>query len=178
MDKEDRVRNVAIVSTVFAVALNAVVVSQPVHSGLTPQERLARMAGRWNIEEHYAGDSSKYLKTSTCELFTGGQHLVCHSKAETPLGPSESIGILSYDAINRTFTQYTIASVGVSTLITGAVSDTSWIGTTEFAFNGQVVNARVTVNDASPAAWTYRMEGSVGGSPSIVIQEAKATKVQ
>jgi hypothetical protein len=170
-------RNIATV-TIFLVALNTALASQAPDVSVMVQERLARMAGSWRIEERYAGDSAIYVKTSTCELFAGGRHLVCHSEAETPIGPSKSIGILSYEPMDRTFVQYAIASVGVATLIKGTVSESAWIGTTEFAFNGQMVSARVTVNDATPGSWTYQMEAALGGSRSIVIHEAKATKLR
>lgn len=145
----------------------------------SPQpNRLTRLVGRWTIEERYAGDSSKYLKTSTCELFGGAQHLVCQADAETPLGPTKSLSILSYDQSAGTFTQYTITNVGVAAHVTGTVTDTSWSGNTEFAFNGEKIKARLTVTDDSPTAWTSKMEAAFGGARTVVIQEARAVKAQ
>lgn len=168
----------AIIVALVIVLGGQVIRGQLLESSSVPQDRLSRLAGRWTIKERYAGDPATYVKQSTCEPFSGGRHLVCHSEAETPFGPSTGLSILSYDASNRTFTQYTIASVGVAALITGTVTDRSWVGATEFLLNGDLVKARVTMTDESPTSWTYKMEGSLRGSPVITIQEARAAKLQ
>ena len=139
-------------------------------------DRLARMAGRWTIEERYAGDSKVYRKISTCELFQGGHHLVCRSSADTPLGPSTSLGILSFDPADGSFTQYTIASAGIAAIVRGTVTDTAWVGQTDFPFTGERIRATVTLTDESPAAWIYKLEGSIGGSPLITLLSAVGKK--
>jgi hypothetical protein len=159
----------------LVVALAPAVNSQSPDSR-SPHDQLGQLTGRWTIEERYAGDSSKYVKTSTCDLFAGGQHLVCHAEADTPLGRSTNLSILSHDQSAKVFTQYTITNVGVAALVTGTVTETSWVGDTEFRFNGDIVKARVTITHESPTSWTSKIEGMFGGSRTVVMQEARATK--
>ena len=138
--------------------------------------RLASLAGRWTI----AGESqgARFTRTESCGWFAGGFHLICHSEAAGPAGTVEGQSIIGYDPDDKTYTFYFISSTGTALLMRGAVTGPVWTWNGELRVGGELMKARTTITDESPTAYTFKLEGSFGTGPWMLLEEGRGTKTQ
>ncbi len=89
--------------------------------------RLGYFVGKWTAEGEMKpgpmGPGGKMTSSDNCEWFEGRFSVICRSEGTTPMGPTKSIGILSYSPEEKVYTYYgvdnsnmTMASVPRGTL--------------------------------------------------------------
>lgn len=144
------------------------------------QTRIGYFSGRWTTEGEAQptpmGPGGKFTETSTCEWFEGGFHLVCRSEGTGPTGAMKSQSIMGYDPNQKTYTYYSISSMGEGELVRGTVSGKVWTWNLENMVEGKSMKIRFTITEESPTSYTFRGEASFDGAPWAVVTEGKATK--
>jgi hypothetical protein len=165
-----------------AMAVGAVVLAQaPAMPKPGPEHKaLSYFAGKWTSEGEMKasplGPAGKATSSDSCELFAGGFQVVCRGKGTTPVGPVASLGILGYNAAEKTYTYYGIDSTGMADLATGQKIDNTWTFTSTSNASGQTFKSRFTVVEVSPTVHTYKWEMSKDGTTWSSILEGKSTK--
>ena len=174
-----------VVTVVLLVAVAAVIGAQA--PGQPPKpgpevQKLAYFLGTWKYEgETKASDfgpAGKFSGEESCEWFTGGYQLVCHFNETSAIGKATGMNILAYDAEEKVYTYYSISSRGENLLgkgtFAGGTMNTAWEG----KIGGKAAKVRGTIVQVSPASYTFKMEGSVGGGPWVVVGEGQETKLK
>ena len=93
--------------------------------------------------------------------------------------PREFLNIKSYDQGTKTYSEYSVSSLGDSeysrggTLVGDKLTYQMDAGT-----EGKPAKIRYTEDHASPSFLTYRAEAALGGDPWKVIAEGKITKLK
>jgi Protein of unknown function (DUF1579) len=147
-------------------------------------QRLAFFVGRWKAEGEIKpgpmGPGGKFTGMDTCEWFEGRFSVICRSEGQGPTGPSKSIGILGYSVENKAYTYYGIdnSAMTMSSVPKGQVQGKTWTYTDESTMGGQPVKSRVTIQEESPTAYTFRMEFQGPDGKWMPVMESRNTKVQ
>ncbi len=174
----------AVVLVVLLVA-SAIAAAQAPGQILKPGpevQKLAYFLGTWKYEgETRASDfgpAGKFSGEETCDWYTGGFQLVCQFNETSAVGKATGMNILAYDTEEKLYTYYSISSRGENLLgkgtITGTTLTTSWEG----KVGGKPSKVRGTIVQVSPASYRFKIEGSVGGGPWVVVGEGQETKVK
>jgi hypothetical protein len=142
--------------------------------------RLGYFAGTWQFEGEAKaspmGPAGKLSGTDTCEWFAGGFHLVCRGDGTGPRGANTGESIWGYDGMQQRYTYFGHNSLGDGFYVLGTAAGKVWTWTTEFPVEGGKVQARVTLTEESPTAYTYRFEMSPDGTNWTVVEDGRATK--
>jgi hypothetical protein len=145
-------------------------------------QKLAYFVGSWKYEgETKASDfgpAGKFSGEETCEWFTGGFQVVCHFNETSPIGKATGMNVMAYNQEEKAYTMYSISSRGENMSakgeFAGATMNTTWEG----KIGGKPAKVRGTLVQVSPAEYTFKMEGSIGGGPWVEIGEGKETKLK
>jgi Protein of unknown function (DUF1579) len=178
----------AMLKAIFALAA-ASAVAAPAAAQAAPQpgpehQRLGYFVGRWKAEGEIKpgpmGAGGKMTSTDNCEWFEGRFTVICRSEGQGPSGPSKSIGILGYSVEDKAYTYYGVdnSSMIMSTVPKGTVSGKTWTYTDETTVGGQTMKSRVTIEEESPTAYTFRMEIQGPDGKWIPMMQSRNTKVQ
>jgi hypothetical protein len=147
-------------------------------------QRLGFFVGRWKAEGEIKpgpmGPGGKFTGTDTCEWFEGQFTVICRSEGQGPTGPSKSLGILGYSVEDKAYTYYGVdnSSMIMSTVPKGTVSGKTWTYTDQSTMGGQTVKSRVTIEEESPTAYTFRMEIQGPDGKWMPTMQSRNTKVQ
>jgi hypothetical protein len=173
------------VGTFFALVIAAAVAAQA--PGQPPKpgpevQKLAYFVGTWKYEGETKagpfGPAGKFSGEESCEWFTGGFQVVCHSNETAAIGKSTGMTIMAYDAENKAYTFYSISSRGENFpgkgMFTGNTLTMSWEG----KMGGKAAKVRGTIVQDSPTAYSFKMEGAIGDGPLALVGEGKETKVK
>ena len=144
-------------------------------------KRLGYFVGTWmgegDMKENPFGmPSGKFTSTDKCEWFSGGYQVVCHTSGKSPMGPSQGLGILAYDAENKVYTYYGIDNSGFATLSKGNVDGKNWVFTDESKMGGKTFHGRYSMTEDSPTSYSFKYEMSEDGNNWALIMEGKSTK--
>jgi hypothetical protein len=142
-------------------------------------QRLGYYVGSWEGHGESKGGpfgppgalSSKF----SCERFEGGFQVVCRGEEHGPTGSQKFLNIKSYDAMAKSYTEYSISSVGNSEYATGG----SMVGN-KLTYIREVGDAKIRYSEeyVSPTLLTYKAEASVKSGPWVLIAEGKITKTK
>jgi len=138
--------------------------------------RLEALAGRWTIEGDSNGD--RFTRSESCEWFDGRFHLICRSEAAAGTGVVKGQSIIGYDAEAKLYTFYFISSAGTSIFMRGTVAGPVWTWTGELRVGGELMKARTTITDQSADAYVFKMEGSFGDGPWMLLEEGRGIKAK
>ena len=143
-------------------------------------QALGFFAGKWSFEgeakESPLGPAGKITFTETCEWFEGGFALVCRSEGMTPMGPSSSVAISSYDAGQKAYTYYAVEANMPPFMATGQREGKVWSYSTESEMGDMSVTTRVIITETSSTTYTFEMEVSTDGSTWTPVIEGTSTK--
>src|SRR5918992_422641 len=98
---------------------------------------LQYFVGKWTSEGEMKpgpmGPGGRITGSDTCEWFEGRFAVICRSEGKTPMGPSKSIGILSYSPEEKVYTYYGVDSSGMTmtSIPRGTVQGDTWTYTDE-----------------------------------------------
>lgn len=172
-----------ILSTVVALTLtsSAVIAQTPPPMKPGPeQKRIAYFAGQWNFvgeaKPSPMGPAGKITSAETCEWFAGGFHLVCRTKGTNPRGAATGHSVTAYDQARKTYTFFAISSLGDNIFARGQVDGKVWTWTDEMTVDGKAMKIRATVTEETPTSYSFKLEASMDGGATMVIEEGKATK--
>jgi Protein of unknown function (DUF1579) len=143
-------------------------------------KRLAYFVGTWNtdgdIKQNPMMPAGKMTSADKAEWFPGGFQVVIHSTGKSPMGPSHGLGILAYDAENKSYTYYGIDNSGFATLSKGSVDGKNWVFTDESKMGGKTYHGRYSMTEDSPTSYSFKYEMSEDGKSWSLIMEGKSTK--
>jgi hypothetical protein len=143
-------------------------------------KRLGYFAGNWKTEGEIKPNpmmpAGKMSSADKAEWFPGGFHVVIHSTGKTPMGPSNGLGILAYDAENKGYTYYGIDNSGFATLSKGSVNGKNWVFTDESKMGGKTYHGRYSMTEDSPTSYSFKYEMSEDGKTWAVVMEGKSSK--
>jgi hypothetical protein len=167
---------VTFVSTVLGQAPSGPPKPGPEH------QKLAYFAGKWTSEGETKpsafGPGGKFTYTQTCEWFSGGFSLVCHSDSKTVAGNLTELSIMGYDPGEKTYVYFETTSFGENLFARGTEEGGTWTWVNESKMNGKPVHARFTMRQVSADAAAYTFEMSAGDEPLKVLMEGKQTRVK
>jgi hypothetical protein len=162
----------------------AVVAQQPAG---TPQpspehKKLAAFVGTWKDEAEmkpgFFGPGGKMNLTETCEWFTGGFSVVCHTDATGFMGDLKTLTVLTYDSEEKVYRFHEFNSAGWSDVAKGTVEGDTWTFDGESTMGGKAIKSRSTIKMPSPDFAQMRSEMSVDGGPMTLWMELKGARVK
>jgi hypothetical protein len=161
-----------IVTATLTIALDAQF--QPPKPG-PEYARLASRTGTWQVEGEEEG--IKYTAKETCELASGGFHVVCRREGKSSMGTMAGQSIIGFDATDKVYTAYSINSLRPNAvLLKGTMNGSAMTLTGDIRVNGQPVKLRVTEIEESPNAYTYKTELAFDGDAWVVVEEGRSTR--
>ena len=145
-------------------------------------KKLGVFVGTWNDEALMKpgpfGPGGKMNLTETCDWFTGGFSLVCHTEATGYLGHVKTLTVLTYDSGEKKYRLHEFNSVGWSSAATGAVDGDTWTFDGESKIGGRMVKTRSTIKMSAPDSALMTSEVSVEGGPMTLLMELKGTRLK
>jgi hypothetical protein len=171
----------AIAAALVAVVSGSLMVSAQGPPKAGPEhKRLAYFAGTWNFagkaNDSPMGPGGELSFKEVCELMEGGFALVCRSEGKSPMGPTKSHSIMSYDVDKKVYTYTAAESNNPVITATGQTTGGTWSWTSEGKMEGKPFTIKVTVKEGGPTSYDFTMEMSANGKTMPLIQ-GKATKV-
>jgi uncharacterized protein DUF1579 len=143
-------------------------------------KRLGYFVGTWTQEGDLKagplGPGGKMTGTETCEWFTGGFHVVCHSSGKGPMGDLKGLGLMSYNAEEKAYVFQGIDSMGMTDSGKGTIDGKTWTFTSEEKMGGKLVHSRYTMTETSPTSYVAKWEMSEDGQNWMTAMEMKAAK--
>jgi hypothetical protein len=144
-------------------------------------QRLGFGLGTWKIEGETKPfgpiPGGKTTTVQTCEWFTGGFFLECHSENTSVMGTKKAIFFEGYDANGKVYTYHEFNDIGQPFESKGTVNGDTWIWTTNSKMGDSSVTLRLTVKEVSKTEFTYKIEMSQNGGEFALLQEATGRKV-
>ena len=124
------------------------------------------------------GPGGKMSLTETCEWFTGGFSIVCHTETTGFMGDLKTLSVLSYDPEEKVYRFYEFNSMGQSNAAKGSVDGDTWAFYGESKMGNKLIKSRFTIKMPSPDSATMKSEMSVDGGPMTLFMELKGTRVK
>lgn len=146
-------------------------------------QNLGYYVGSWKGEGETKGGpfgpAGKLSSKMTCDWFTGGFQVVCRGEEMGPTGKREFLNLLSYDQERKTYTEYSISSLGESEYDRdGSFAGGKLTFLLDGDAGGKPAKFRYTETHVSPDSYTYQAEAAVGGAPWATMAEGKISKVK
>jgi hypothetical protein len=145
-------------------------------------EKLGVFVGTWKDEAVMKpgpfGPGGKLSLTESCEWFTGGFIVVCHTDTTGFMGDVKTLTVLTYDPEEKLYKFYEFNSVGWSQSAKGSVDGDTWTFDGESKMGGKLIKSRSTIRLSSPDSAVVRSEVSVEGGPMTLLMELNGTRVK
>ncbi|HEX9223527.1 MAG TPA: DUF1579 family protein [Candidatus Acidoferrales bacterium] len=179
-------KNMAVaMSVLFVCTFVATVLGQAPSGPPKPgpeHQKLAYFAGKWASEAEMKpsafGPGGKFAYTETCEWFSGGFALVCHTDGKMQEGTFSELSIMGYDPGEKTYVYFETTSYGENVFSRGTEEGGTWTWTSESKMNGKAAHARFTLKQVSADSSTFKFEIGMGDEPLKVVMEGKQTRVK
>jgi hypothetical protein len=114
-----------------------------------------------------------------CELFDGGFHVVCRGEEHGPTGGQNFLNIKSYDEGTKTYTEYSVSSLGSSEYaLGGSIAGNKLTYIRDVGDAANPVKIRYSEEYISPNLLAYKAEASIKAGPWRVIAEGKIKKIK
>jgi hypothetical protein len=143
-------------------------------------KKLGAFVGTWKDEAQMKpnplGPGGRMTLTETCEWFTGGFSLVCHTERLARTGVLKTLTVLTYDTEEKVYRLYEFNSAGWSNSAKGTVDRDTWTFDGESKIDGKLVKSRSIIKLSSPDFATMKTEMSVDGGPWTLMMELKGTR--
>jgi hypothetical protein len=95
------------------------------------------------------GPAGKTEATETCSWFEGEFFVVCHTSGTTPMGKSAGMSIFGWDADHKTYTYFSIDSMGMASSAKGKIDGNTWTWSNEEKMGGKTMKSRFVVAGVS-----------------------------
>jgi Protein of unknown function (DUF1579) len=143
-------------------------------------KKLGVFVGTWNDEAEIKpgslGPGGRMSLTETCDWFTGGFSVVCHTATLARRGVLKTLTVLTYDPEEKVYRFYEFNSMGWSNSAKGTVDGDTWTFDGESKTGGKLVRTRSTIKLSSPDSATMKSEMSVDGGPWTLVMELKGAR--
>src|ERR1700747_2406651 len=151
--------------------------------GPSPEhKKLAAFVGTWEDEAEMKpgpfGAGGKMRLTETCEWFTGGFSIVCHTETTGFMGDLKSLSVLGYDPEEKVYRLYEFNGVGRNSTAKGTIDTDTWTFNVESKMGDKLMKSRFTIKMPSPDSAVMRSEVAIEGGPMTLFMELKGTRVK
>jgi hypothetical protein len=167
----------------LALAGISVVAQQPAgtHQPSPEHKKLAAFVGTWKDEAEMKpgplGPGGKMSLTETCEWFTGGFSVVCHTETAGLMGGLKTLTVLTYDSEEKVYRFYEFNSLGSNNVAKGTVDGDIWSFEGESKTGNKLIKIRTTIKIPSPDSAVMKSEVSLDGGPMNLFMELKGSRV-
>jgi len=174
---------VALVIALALVGSMVIEAQQPAGAPYPSPEhkKLSVFVGTWKDDAELKsgpfGPDGKILITETCDWFTGGFSLVCHSES-TGLTEGKALSMLNYDPEEKVYTFYELNSFGLTNSAKGTVDGDTWTFNGDVKMGGKLIKTRFTITLPSPDFATMKSEMSVDGSSWNLVMQLKGSRIK
>jgi hypothetical protein len=147
-------------------------------------ERLGFFVGSWKgegiLKDNPFMPGGKFSSSETCEWFEGRFAVVCRGSGQGPMGPSKSLGIMSWDPEGKVYLYYAIdnSPMAMSTVPRGTVAGEVWTYLDESKMGGQTFRSRYVLTRLGPDAYAFRWEMLGPDGQWALVSEGKSTRVK
>jgi hypothetical protein len=145
-------------------------------------KKLGVFVGTWNDEAEIKPGplrpGGRMSLTESCEWFTGGFSIVCHTETTGFMGDLKALSVLSYDSEEKVYRFYELNSMGRNSTAKGIVDGDTWTFSGESKMGNKLIKSRFMIKMPSPDSATMRTEMSVDGGPWTLLMELKGTRVK
>jgi hypothetical protein len=146
-------------------------------------QKLAYYLGTWkghgDSKGGPFGPAGALSSTMTCNWFAGAYQMICRGEEKGPTGKQAFLDILSFDEKAKTFSEYSVSSLGGTEYDQGGtITGNKVTYVIDQAVPGKSVKIRYTETRSLPDLMAYRTEASVGGGTWHVIAEGEIAKVK
>lgn len=142
-------------------------------------EKLQAYVGTWaaelELKPSILGPGGRLIGDVTCDWLSGRFHVVCRSKWKDDTGEMEALAVLTYNAPEKEYTVYQIASRGSTALWTGNLEGDTWTYDLESNVDGQPIKVRIT-EKVTPDVLFWKEELSIAAGPWTVVGEGRETR--
>ena len=132
-------------------------------------KKMAYFLGTWDFRGEAKagpmGPGGPITFKESCELFEGGFAVICRSEGKSPMGPTKSLSIMTYDAEKKAYTYTGVESNAPVFTALGQAESGTWSWSSEGKMGAQVMKTKVTIKEAGPTSYEFRMEVSTNGGP-------------
>lgn len=146
-------------------------------------QKLSYYIGTWegHGQAHASpfGPAGALSSRQTCSWFAGKFQVICKGVEHGPTGSRTFLNLLSYDEAAKSYTEYSISSLGGSEYDPGGSLDGNKLSfLISQDLGGKSAKFLYTEVHVSPTLMTYAAEASVDGAPWMVIGDGKIRKVK
>jgi uncharacterized protein DUF1579 len=143
-------------------------------------KKLAVFVGTWKDEAELKpsplGPGGRMSLTETCEWFTGGFSVVCHTETLRTMDDLKTLTVLTYDPEEKIYRLYEFNSVGWSRAAKGTVDGDTWSFEGESKIGNKLIKIRTTIKIPSPDSAVMKSEVSLDGGPMNLFMELKGSR--
>jgi hypothetical protein len=169
----------AVVALLFATKITSAQEGMPKPG--PEHKKIAFFAGVWDFRGEAKagpmGPGGPITFKETCEMFQGGFALVCRTDGSSPMGPTKSVSIMSYDVEKKAYTYTAAESNSPVFTALGQTANGTWTWGTESKMAGKVMKTKVTIKETGPTSYDFRMEMAMDGAAFAPVLEGKCTRV-
>jgi hypothetical protein len=180
-----RASRIAIAALALSVATPALAEEPKGPPKPTPeQQRLGWFVGKWKgtatVKENPFMPPGTVTSTDDCAWFDGKYAVVCRGTAKGPMGAMKSLGIMGWNAEEKTYTWYGIDSgpmVPVSAA-RGSLEGGTWTYADEARMDGKLVKSRYVITEKGKDAYDFRWEmlGADGAWTAVMQGTARRSR--
>jgi hypothetical protein len=146
--------------------------------------RLGFFVGKWKgagvMNENPFMPGGKFTSSETCEWFPGRYAVVCRATGTGPMGPTQSLGIMTYSPEEKVYLYWGVDNtpMAMATVPRGAVDGDVWTYLDESRMGGQTVKSRYVLKVLGADAYGFRWEILGPDGQWKTISEGKSTRVK
>jgi len=168
----------------LAMSANLLLAQSPA-SPLQPgpeSRQLAVFLGTWRDEAVFQpspiSPGGRMNLTQTCDWFSGGFSLVCHTDTSGFMGDIKTLTIITYDSDAKQYTHFELNSVGYAESAMGTYNAGVWTFVRESKNAGKTFKIRSTIKLPTVDSALMTSEISVDGGPWSPIMELKGNRTK
>jgi hypothetical protein len=172
-----------ILSVTLTLVSGITVVAQQPGGTLRPSPehmKLGVFVGTWQDEGEMKpgpfGPGGRMSLTETCEWFTGGFSVVCHTETLRIMDDLKTLTVLTYDPKEKIYRLYEFSSVGWSSAAKGTVDGDTWSFEGASKIGNKLIKIRTTIKFPSPDSAVMKSEVSLDGGPMNLFMELKGSR--
>jgi hypothetical protein len=148
-----------------------------------PESRqLAAFLGTWRDEAVFQpspiSPGGRMTLTQTCDWFSGGFSLVCHTDTSGFMGDIKTLTIITYDPEAKHYTHFELNSVGYAETAVGTYNAGVWTFVRESKTAGKTFKIRSSIKLPTVDSALMTSELSVDGGPWSPIMELKGNRIK
>jgi ketosteroid isomerase-like protein len=135
-------------------------------------KNLAWFVGAWQMDiaakESPIGKAGKGATMLDCRWFVNGQTVFCKNDGTMPDGPYHELMSMSYDPGAKAYTAYDVDSAGVMSPFALTFQNNTWAMNYDLKMEGKPAKLRVTIENMTKDACTFKQELSTGGAWTLI----------